>query len=185
MTLPRRIRSLWGFIEASATKHGLDPYLLAAVVDRESLGGHLLNEEGLGDNGHGHGLMQIDDRSHADFLAELMPDGTPAWKDPASNIDKGAQILARSMDHFENLAKRYTCVVGAVQIAGIGGYNASAPRIFKALDELTLPSTYEARLEAVDLCTTGHNYVSDVLRKRQEFMQIAPEKSPPPPPRPK
>src|SRR5215831_6507380 len=41
----------------------------------------------LGDVGHGHGVFQIDDRSHADFTS------TDDWKDPLKCAQKAIEIL--------------------------------------------------------------------------------------------
>ena len=46
---------------------------------------------GTGDSGHGRGLMQIDDRSHGQWLM------THNWQDPETNITYGGQILASNM----------------------------------------------------------------------------------------
>lgn len=49
----------WPFITVENNDYGLPPYLLYAVGSRET---NLTNE--IGDGGHGHGVWQLDDRSH-------------------------------------------------------------------------------------------------------------------------
>lgn len=55
----QRANSRWPFIHQTELAHGLPRMLLFAVGSRET---NLTNE--LGDGGHGHGVWQLDDRSH-------------------------------------------------------------------------------------------------------------------------
>jgi peptidoglycan hydrolase-like protein with peptidoglycan-binding domain len=55
----QRARSKWPFIHQTELAHGLPKMLLFAVGSRET---NLTNE--VGDFGHGHGVWQLDDRSH-------------------------------------------------------------------------------------------------------------------------
>ncbi len=75
-------------IATAARTHGLDPDLLAAVAAQET-GGPETNagRNVVGDGGHGHGLFQIDDRSHA-FAA------TSEAMDPLANADYAAGMLS-------------------------------------------------------------------------------------------
>lgn len=54
-----RASKQWGVIAEANQIYGLPPYLLHAVGSRET---NLTNE--VGDGGHGHGIFQLDDRSH-------------------------------------------------------------------------------------------------------------------------
>src|SRR5262245_9985936 len=87
--LPSRL-SRWAHpIAAASLATGICPFLIAAVMDRESQGGEALSSgeaSGTGDNGHGRGLMQIDDRSHKDFLKASLDGGEPLWQLPEFNI---------------------------------------------------------------------------------------------------
>jgi hypothetical protein len=98
-----------GAIAAAARDHGLDPALLAAIAAQET-GGPDTNagRNVVGDGGHGHGLFQIDDRSHA-FA------GTPAAMDPRRNAEYAARMLS-------GLIRRY----GSVR-RGLSAYNAGDP----------------------------------------------------------
>ena len=97
-------------IEAAATRHHLDPRLLAAVAAQESGGpGASSGNNIVGDRGHGHGLFQIDDRSWA-FASE------PAAMDPGANADFAASIL-------EDNLRRY----GGDVRAALSAYNSGSP----------------------------------------------------------
>jgi hypothetical protein len=97
-------------IAAAATRHNLDPRLLAAVAAQET-GGPASNSgrNVVGDGGHGHGVFQIDDRWHA-FAR------TPAAMDPAQNADYAAGILASNLDRY-----------GGDVHAALSAYNAGSP----------------------------------------------------------
>src|SRR5579884_1809324 len=97
-------------IAAAATRHNLDPKLLAAVAAQETGGpGSDSGRNVVGDGGHGHGLFQIDDRWHA-FAR------TPAAMNPAANADYAAGMLAGNL-------KRY----GGDVRAALSAYNAGSP----------------------------------------------------------
>ncbi len=81
-------------ITAAATRHHLQPRLLAAVAAQETGGpGSNSGRNIVGDEGHGHGLFQIDDRWHA-FAR------TPAAMDPAKNADYAAGMIASNLDRY-------------------------------------------------------------------------------------
>jgi hypothetical protein len=69
----QRANPKWPFIHQTELAHGLPRMLLFAVGSRET---NLTNE--LGDFGHGHGVWQLDDRSHT------APDGK--WEDFDANV---------------------------------------------------------------------------------------------------
>ncbi|MBV8149456.1 MAG: transglycosylase SLT domain-containing protein [Candidatus Eremiobacteraeota bacterium] len=84
-------------IAAAARRHGIDPSLLAAVAAQETGGpGANAGRNVVGDGGHGHGLFQIDDRSHA--FAE-----SQQASDPAANADYAAGMLSSLMARYGNL----------------------------------------------------------------------------------
>jgi|SRR5580700_892796 soluble lytic murein transglycosylase-like protein len=97
-------------IAGAARRHGVDPDLLAAVAAQETGGpdtnaGHNI----VGDSGHGHGLFQIDDRSHP-FAS------TAAAMDPGQNSDYAAGMIA-------DLLKQY----GGNVRAALSAYNTGSP----------------------------------------------------------
>ena len=97
-------------IAAAARRYHLDPDLLAAIAAQET-GGPDTNagRNVVGDGGHGHGLFQIDDRSHS-FAA------TAAAMDPAQNAEYAAGMVS-------GLLKRYG---GNVRQA-LSAYNTGSP----------------------------------------------------------
>jgi hypothetical protein len=138
-------------IDAAAEATGLAPELIAAVVDRESGGGDFLTPRGpsgTGDAGHGRGLCQIDDRFHADWLANN------DWRDAAVNIMFGAKLL-----------KGYVDMLGGIP-AGIAAYNAGPSRAQRILDNFGMD------VSALDTITTGRDYVSDVLARVEQLQTL-------------
>ncbi|MBV8298741.1 MAG: transglycosylase SLT domain-containing protein [Candidatus Eremiobacteraeota bacterium] len=102
-------------IAAAATRHHLDPRLLAAVAAQETGGpGSNSGRNVVGDGGHGHGLFQIDDRWHA-FAR------TPAAMDPAQNADYAAGLLESNLN-------RYGDVRSALSAYNAGSPNATGTR---------------------------------------------------------
>jgi hypothetical protein len=75
-------------VAAAAYKHRLPALYIAAVISRETHGRNIL-----GDGGHGHGLMQIDDRWHGAWLQR-----NANGLEPASNIDFGASLLRANLN---------------------------------------------------------------------------------------
>lgn len=110
--------------------------------------------------GFGRGLMQIDYAypPNAEFLAKKMPDGTPAWQDAAQNIDAGAAMLAHLVRIFQ----------GDEWLAA-AGYNADFERVQAALLAMGGVGGEAQRHAAADALTTGRNYASDVIGRREHF----------------
>jgi hypothetical protein len=97
-------------IAAAASRHGLDPRLLAAVAAQETGGpGADSGRNVVGDGGHGRGVFQIDDRWHP-FAR------SPAAMDPAQNADYAAGLLASNIDRY-----------GGDVHAALSAYNTGSP----------------------------------------------------------
>jgi soluble lytic murein transglycosylase-like protein len=98
-TLPPAGQRYADDILAVAQAEGVSPFLIAAIMDRESRYGQALRPPGpagTGDNGHGHGLMQIDDRSHAAFIA------TGGWKIPRQAITYATRnVIKPALNYFK------------------------------------------------------------------------------------
>lgn len=168
--IPARARPYWSFVEASAIRHGFEAHTFefGAIIDRESLFGVALTPEGptgVGDFGHGRGLCQIDDRAHPLFLSKLGHGGLMLWQDAEANIDYGASLFAQDLARFAyDLEARLICAIAS--------YNAGPLRVRMALEDLTAPSDYRAKLEALNHITTDGKsgpYVSDVLTRAAQF----------------
>lgn len=104
---------------------------------------------GRGDKGHGHGLMQIDDRSHALYI------NTGQWSEASSNIAYGASVLLASASYL----RRRGLVDPLLTLGAIAGYNAGAGRVFQFI----------RRGDAPDKATTGGDYAQDVLRRARWY----------------
>lgn len=127
--------------------------LLGAIASRESEFGLLLRN-GLGDSGHGHGIMQIDDRSHSEWIHKYN------WRDPETNIEYGADVWMQNLDFFDNHGDLVNYDTIREIWAATAAYNCGAGNVRKAL---------KAGFN-VDFYTTGKNYSSDV-RSRMVFLK--------------
>ena len=166
---PARLEQWREDIEAAATATGLDPTLIAAVMDRESLGGVGLTPKGphgTGDFdpnhpgmlGHGRGLMQIDDRAFPVFCAD-----PGQWQDAGRNIMFGAQLLARNLIDLDGNTA-----------AAVAAYNCGVNRIARLL-----AAKPDATSKDFDGFTTGGNYSLDVLERKAKLDEADREDPPP------
>jgi hypothetical protein len=148
------IRQTYGqFIQESASRHAHRQEVIAGIIMRESAGGRMLTPPGptgTGDGGHGHGLMQIDDRSFAVFC------NCSAWKDPAQNIEYGSVILQRKRIYLQTatLKKAIELTVDELERWSIAAYNCGEGRAFQAIKEH----------RDFDFYTTHRDYSEGVLR---------------------
>lgn len=127
-------------------------YLLMGICSRESHFGLLLNKDMTGDGGHGRGLMQIDDRSHAAWIK------LNKWKDPLANIEYGADVWMDNFNYFVDHSDELEDMVQLVW-AATAAYNCGAGNVMKSL----------RAGDSVDQRTTGRDYSSDV-RARMKFL---------------
>ena len=160
----RMIRSLYGSILISAAgQYRHRPEVLAGIMMRETAGGtsHLLDcigPAGRGDGGHGHGLMQIDDRSFPEFCQ------SDRWADPKWNILMGAEVLAGKLQALRKLTAIhliYGMEAEDMERAAIAAYNCGAGRVVQALTEG----------KDVDAHTAGKNYSSRVLAAAALYLE--------------
>ncbi len=164
MLLPMRAQRYWPLFYKSGTRHSIEPLLLAAICDAESECGESKRLDkkgpaGRADGGHGHGLMQIDDRSHKAFIQEVTPDGIPLWALPEENIDYAAgKVLSPALGAFSNDWP-----------AAIGAYNAGVWAVHKALLQIRGPTFPTARLVAINAVTANGNYVTRVLVRYRSY----------------
>lgn len=145
-------------IAAAASATGVDPSIIAGLGDRETLWGLLTSPKGsggTGDFGHGHGLMQIDDRTWASWLA------SNDWTDPYTNILKGAQIYAAGYQQLQSAGVDPSILAKAAACA----YNAPIGNVLGAIQAGNDPDTV----------TTGPapglpgNYGSDVMARAAKY----------------
>lgn len=168
----RMIRDRFGAILVEASdRFNHRTEVLAGILMRESHGGELLDANGLGDGGHGHGLMQIDDRSFPAFCK-----GT-TWRDPAKNIEFGATVLHMKRAFLDS----HTELQGAArERATIAAYNCGEGNVLKSVQAG----------EDIDARTSNHDYSRCVLEYAEAYRQIcadaeAPAVEPDPVPEPK
>lgn len=147
------IREHYGIlIGASAKAWQHRPEVLAGIMCRETRGGtspllDVPGPGGRGDNGHGHGLMQLDDRSFPEFCS------SEDWKSPALNIDYGARVLFRKGVSLANRASIFNLTAAQMERAAIAAYNCGEGNVVRAL---------QAGLD-VDYYTAHQDYSKKVL----------------------
>lgn len=131
----------------------LKPSILAAIGSRESGWGLLLDSQDKGDGGYGHGIMQIDSGSHAEFLRNNN------WRDPGVSIKYAVDnVLANYYDYLS----RNTSLTGFDLLRGaIASYNAGPGNVVAAIN---------AGLD-VDGYTTGKDYSWDVIQRAGWFQE--------------
>lgn len=161
-------------------EEGVDPNLIFGLGDRETLWGtsRYLDQPGpagRGDGGHGHGLMQIDDRSWAPWLA------SNDWTDPYTNVKKGVRILKGKKAFFEgrssvaNLTDGSTVVIGSASASRLkvapGTYKDPRPLMNSALWSAAIAAynTGEGNVlralavgKSPEYTTAGGDYLTDV-----------------------
>jgi soluble lytic murein transglycosylase-like protein len=160
LRLPQHLAQWSAEVAIAAERYRLDAALLMAIIDRESRGGLALRPPGAGgtgDQGHGRGLMQIDDRWHADWIR------LGVWKNPGANILKGAEILRGGIDFF---LKRDD---PDADFCGIAAYNCGPGGVLRAIRALPSTVSIETRRQHIDARTTGDDYAKDVLRRAASF----------------
>jgi soluble lytic murein transglycosylase-like protein len=158
--IPQRVQRWEHVVRPLCSIYGLDPLLVLAVMDRESMGGWALTPKdarGTGDGGHGKGLMQIDDRAHP-FTSCEDDTGRLLWQQAPFNVHYACMLLARLLLHFKG-----------AEAPALAAYNAGQGRVSRALAALPPGSTPEQVLAACDAVTTGGDYASDVLARREAF----------------
>lgn len=79
--------NLQSFIFGRCERHGLDPAIVFAMIQRESQ----FDRDAIGDRGASYGLMQIQPKWHAERMARL---GCDDLLDPYQNVEVGIDILA-------------------------------------------------------------------------------------------
>jgi spore coat assembly protein SafA len=138
VSLPSPYGNYQDEIMASSQKYNVPPEIITAVISRETNGRNII-----GDGGHGHGLMQIDDRYHGSFLRN-----NHNGLDPATNIDYGTSIIRDNLNRYNGDFRK-----------ALAAYNAGQGNVDRAVANGLSPDAY----------TTGRNYGADVLQRAREF----------------
>lgn len=154
----KRAEAYRAAIEAEARRNELPAAVIAGVGSRESGWGIYLTPRGpagTGDSGHGHGLMQIDDRYHA-FARR------GDWQNASSNIAYGAELLRQYIDRMEDYSQGEGLGTNLMQLrAGLAAYNGGPSGVRRALRFGRDPDTQ----------TTGGDYSRDVLSRAGYFQR--------------
>lgn len=132
----KRAGQAWPFIDTFERQYGLPAGLLYAVGSRET---NLTNE--VGDGGHGHGVWQLDDRSHT------IPAGFD--RNVQAQAAKAAAMLAALIKQFAAYGPP-----GALRCA-LAAYNAGAGTVQYNV----------AHGLGVDHGTAGNDYGADVFER--------------------
>jgi hypothetical protein len=151
------------FFRDAAETNDFAPELLMAIGYRETN----LNPKYLkvpGDNGHGYGLMQIDNRSFPEWV------NSGAWKKAESCIDTGAEVLAsKGTEIQDSVCEKLTVktLTGAsYEFEGKPIAGGDLVRVTVAAYNCGLWAYYHfSKGNDIDRGTTGQDYSKDVLAK--------------------
>lgn len=126
----------------SATRHGVDPYLAAAVIETESG----WDEDARSDRG-AEGLMQLMPETASDMISLGLVDSSydvSNLSDPATNIEFGCAYLSYLISYFNGSTDKAI----AAYNAGMGNVEQWAQRETSLQDAITFPETqaYLARV---------------------------------------
>jgi soluble lytic murein transglycosylase-like protein len=163
MSLPPEARQYREIVERVASDLDVDPALIFAIMYVETRYGTsgACNPKGpgcVGDNGHGHGLMQLDDRTYASFISQ----GT--WRDPETNIRTAVEgSLKPGLRTFKYLATSSARGWRDWYQAAAAGYNAGPGRVKSAMRDGKSP----------DSITTGGDYGARVLAAYDRITGVA------------
>jgi len=158
------------FFREAAKANKFEPELLMAIGYRESG----LNPKYLkvaGDNGHGYGLMQIDNRAFPEWV------NSGVWKTAEACIDKGAEVLADKRSEIQDsVGKTVTVKSQAGTSYEFEGKPIAAGdllRVAVAAYNCGMWAYYHfSKGHDVDQGTTGQNYSKDVLAKAARFRPL-------------
>lgn len=130
----------------------IDPFDVAGLVFRESACSFTLAPKGdpfgYGDKGHGFSIVQLDDRSNADLIAEIL---ALAKRDREAALQRVfvecVDYLVESLDLFSN-SRRAPLAGGMLRRAMLASYNADMRKVYRKAKRGLDP----------DLVTTGKDY---------------------------
>ncbi|MEE2902339.1 MAG: hypothetical protein VYC39_08415, partial [Myxococcota bacterium] len=148
-----RIQNLSTMIDRVANRYDIPPSILAGIVSRETRGRNVI-----GDNGHGHGLAQVDSGSFGQWTRNWRASGMPAEE----GLRKGAEIFANKREYLRNRFPQLT--PDELMTATLSAYNAGEGAVGRALQ----------RGVSADSVTTGKDYARDVLNRASVFANQLP-----------
>lgn len=139
---------------------GVSPFILAGLMEQETRFGKGCRDAACrGYGGGDYGLMQIN-RIHKDFFTRQV-NGRPAYEDPWSSIEYGANLFA---SYQKWLARKFPKMTDLELLrATAASYNAGSGAVAKAL----------AKGNSPDSVTTGYNYGKSVMQRATGFLAAA------------
>ncbi|MEE2904178.1 MAG: hypothetical protein VYC39_17760, partial [Myxococcota bacterium] len=117
-----RIQNLSTTIGRIAKHYDIPPSILAGIVSRETRGRNVI-----GDNGHGHGLAQVDSGSFGPWARNWRASGMPLEE----GLRKGAEIFANKREYLRNRFPQLT--PNELMTATLSAYNAGEGAVGRAL----------------------------------------------------
>ena len=149
--------------EALTAELGKDwmTWVMMGIISRESRFGLLLDREGKGDHGHGHGWFQIDDRSHREFCA------SGKWKSLTDSIQYAMGILVWT---YKTLADQFDLFTDYRELfqGTVAGYNCGPGTRYGTKGVLGALHVGKD----LDYNTTGRNYSQYVLQMAEFFGRL-------------
>lgn len=133
------------YFQTAALDYGIPVHVLLGVASRETNCRNII-----GDGGHGHGIMQIDDRSYPAWCNRGI------WKDVGESIRMGAYVLAEKRRQISPSIP----VEDRLKVA-LAAYNAGTRHII-----------HDYFSGVVDRHTTGQDYSKDVLKRAEVFKEL-------------
>nr|XP_039265697.1 lysozyme g-like [Styela clava] len=130
-------------IQTAANDLCMDAAVIAGIISRETRAGKVLGSDGFGYDGHGYGLMQVDDRYHT-------LQGGPY---SLAHIKQGTGILIDMINGVKN--KHPSWSQDMALKGGISAYNAGVSNV----------DSYNN----MDVGTTGNDYANDVVARSQWY----------------
>lgn len=102
-------------IIAECNKHGINPKIVIAMIERESR----FNANAIGDNGNSFGLMQIQPRWHSQRMAKL---GCTDLLNPVQNVKVGIDYLGEQLIRYGDIGLALTAYNSGNAYNGLNGY---------------------------------------------------------------
>ncbi|MFZ5449602.1 MAG: transglycosylase SLT domain-containing protein [Thermodesulfobacteriota bacterium] len=160
-------KARWDLFRVAGRFNDWDPLLIGAIDIRESHCGLLLDDDGRGDRGQGHGEMQIDIGS----FPKLCSAEITWWKDPVASVALGTLALQGKYDY---LTGRQDCPFASdskeILWCAVAAYNKGEGATAKQFDRLAGKTLEDqAFWDILDSGTTD-NYASGV---RKIYEQLA------------
>ncbi|XP_078493880.1 lysozyme g [Ciona intestinalis] len=130
-------------IESAGRQLCMDPSVIAGIISRETRAGATIGSDGYGSDGHGYGLMQVDDRYHT-------IEGGPTSLD---HILQGTSILISNIGQISSKFPSWDQNMDLK--GGICAYNIGVGGVWS--------------YDNMDVGTTGDDYSSDVVARAQYY----------------